>query len=92
MSVAYLAKDLSPEQRIAIESLLGRTVSEREAVTIRAYEPPVVSLQRRGEIIAGLESYFSTLDAARTPTDPSEADEVFAEAMRQSRPNFKLHE
>ncbi len=89
--MAYLAKDLSPEQRIAIESLLGRSVSERESVTIRAYEPPATSVQRRAEIIAGLESYFAALDDVRTPTDPSEADAIFEDAMRQTRPNFKLH-
>jgi len=33
------AKELSPDQRAAIESLLGRHMSEDEAVSIRAIEP-----------------------------------------------------
>jgi hypothetical protein len=33
--MAHLAKDLSPEQRLAIESLLGRSMSEKETI---AYE------------------------------------------------------
>jgi hypothetical protein len=38
-SWSYFAKDLSPEQRLAIESLLGRNMSDKEAIAIRAYEP-----------------------------------------------------
>ena len=89
--MAYLAKDLSPEQRLAIESLLGRSMSEKEAVAIRAYEPAALSPERRAEIITGLEAYFATLDAARAKTDPDEADAIFEEAMRQTRPNYQIH-
>lgn len=32
----HKAKDLSPDQKLAIESLLGRTVDEDEAISIRA--------------------------------------------------------
>jgi hypothetical protein len=61
----YLAKDLSPEQRAAIESLLGRSMSEKEAITLRAYEPAPLSAERRSEIVAGLEAYFAALDTVR---------------------------
>jgi hypothetical protein len=89
--MAYFAKDLSPEQRLAIESLLGRSVSEKEAITIRAYEPASLSPERSAEIIAQLEAYFATLDAAREPASPNEADVIFEEAMRQTRPNYRTH-
>jgi hypothetical protein len=32
----HSAKDLSPNQKIAIESLLGRAVTEDEAISVRA--------------------------------------------------------
>jgi hypothetical protein len=32
----HKAKDLSPDQKVAIESLLGRTVAEDEAISIRS--------------------------------------------------------
>ena len=32
----HRAKDLSPDQRMAIESLLGRSVAEDETISIRA--------------------------------------------------------
>jgi len=35
------AKDLSPGQKRAIESLLGRRVLEDEAISVRAIEPPL---------------------------------------------------
>ena len=44
------AKDLSPDQKIAIESLLGRRVLEDEAISVRAIELPVLSDQRRQEL------------------------------------------
>jgi hypothetical protein len=89
--MAYLAKDLSPEQRLAIESLLGRSMSEKEAIAIRAYEPAVLSPERRAEVVAELEAYFAALDAARETASPPEADAIFEEAMRQSRPNYRIH-
>ena len=36
-------KDLSPEQRTAVESLLGRRVSEQETVSVQAFEQPDLS-------------------------------------------------
>jgi hypothetical protein len=35
----HKAKDLSPDQKLAIESLLGRSVAEDEAISIRAMGP-----------------------------------------------------
>jgi len=37
------AKDLSPDQKAAIESLLGRRVLEDEAISVRAIQPPALS-------------------------------------------------
>ena len=34
------AKDLSPDQKVAIESLLGRVVSENEQISISTVTPP----------------------------------------------------
>ena len=35
----HRAKDLSPDQKMAIESLLGRVVAEDEAISIRTVTP-----------------------------------------------------
>jgi hypothetical protein len=82
-------KDLSPDQRMAVESLLGRSVSEQETVSIRAFQPPAISDQRRQEIVAALQQYFAEVDAKRQPVSPEEADGIINEAMRYSRPGYR---
>jgi hypothetical protein len=85
------AKDLSPDQKAVIESLLGRRVLENEAISIRAIEHPILSDQRRQEQAADLKSYFSEVDARRKPGSPEEAEEILTEAIRSSRPGYRLH-
>ena len=90
--MAYRVNELSVEQRLALESLLGRAISERESIAIRAYEPGLaVSDERRQEIIEGLEAHFAAVDANRRPTSPAEAEAIFEEAMRSVRPNYRTH-
>jgi len=44
----HRAKDLSPDQRLAIESLLGRSISDNEEIVIRTSElPPAPEWLRR---------------------------------------------
>ena len=40
-------KDLSLDQKTAIESLLGRRVEEGEALSVRAFEPATVPHERK---------------------------------------------
>ena len=85
------AKDLSVDQKAAIESLLGRRVLENEAISIRAIEPPALSDRRRREQTAELRKYFSEVDARRKPGSPEEAEEILTEAIRSSRPGYRPH-
>jgi hypothetical protein len=84
-------KDLSPDQKMAVESLLGRPVSERETVSVQAFQPPVLSDQRRQEIVGALQQYFAEVDAKRQPASVQEADDIIDEAMRDSRPGYRSH-
>jgi hypothetical protein len=86
------AKDLSPNQKAVIESLLGRRVLENEAISVRAIEPPVLSDQRRHELAERLKQYFAEVDARRTPGSAEEAEEILTEAMRSSRPGYRPHQ
>jgi hypothetical protein len=61
----HRAKDLSPDQKLLIENLLGRRVLEDEAISVRAFEPPALSDQRRREIAENLKRYFAEVDAGR---------------------------
>ena len=82
-------KDLSPEQKTALETLLGRRVEESEAVSVRTFEPVEVSRERKMEIAADLRRYFAEVDAASRSVSKEEAEEIFVEAMRSVRPNYR---
>jgi hypothetical protein len=85
----YNAKDLSVDQRIAIESLLGRRVLENEAISVRAIEPMAISDDRRAEVLSGLEKYFERVDANRQPVTEQDASAVVDEALRSTRPQYQ---
>ena len=84
----YKAKELSPDQKVAIESLLGRRVMAEEAVSVRAFEPPALSDKRRQEIVDALKHYFFEVDASRRPVSSEEAEETITEAIRSTRPHY----
>ena len=86
------AKDLSPDQKKAIESLLGRRVLEDEAISVRAIEPPALSDQRRHELAEELRKYFAEVDARRKPGSAEEAEEILTEAIKTTRPGYRSHQ
>jgi hypothetical protein len=90
-------KDLSPDQRRAVENLLGRPVAEDESVSIKgirpaAIVPPRLSSEERSEALANLRCYFAKVDAQRKPVSEAEEAEIINEALRSTRPNYRpLH-
>ena len=85
------AKDLSADQKAAIESLLGRRVLENEAISVRAIEPPALSDKRRQELAEELSEYFAEVGARRKPGSAEEAEEILTEAIRGTRPGYRPH-
>jgi hypothetical protein len=86
----HKAKDLSPQQRLALESLLGHAISEQEEISIRTLQPPPdVPPERRHEILAALRAYFSRIDAQRAPGADDQTDEIINEALRSTRPGYR---
>jgi hypothetical protein len=70
----HKAKDLSPDQRMAIESLLGRSVAEDEAISIRTLSSASApawlqqsweSAKRGGPDRLSSEEIDAEIDAAR---------------------------
>jgi hypothetical protein len=88
----HKAKDLSPEQKMAIESLLGRHVLDDEAISVRAIEPPALSDHQRYELAEQLRKHFAEIDARRQPGSAEEAEEILTEAIRSTRPGYRPHQ
>ncbi|MGD0698217.1 MAG: hypothetical protein ABSB82_25690 [Terriglobia bacterium] len=87
----HKAKDLSPGQKEVVENLLGRQVLEGEAVSVRAFEPPALSDERRQEIVESLKRYFAQVDANSRSVSDEEAEEAITEAIRSTRPHYAPH-
>lgn len=86
----HKGKDLSPDQKQTLETLLGRAISDQEDVSIRVLQPlPEISPDRRRQILEQLRSYFQRIDAQRKPVSAEEADEIINEALRSSRPGYR---
>lgn len=88
----HKAKDLSPDQRSAIESLLGRRVLEDEAISVRAIESPALSDEEKHELVEQLKKYFAEVDARRKPGSVDEAEDIINEAMKSVRPGYHPHQ
>ena len=86
------AKDLSPDQKAAIETLLGRRVQEDEAVSVRTFEPITVSPHRKREIAIELRKYFAEVDASPKLLSEEEAEDIITEVMRSVRPGYRPHQ
>ena len=86
------AKDLSPDQKAVIETLLGRRVREGEAVSVRTFEPAAIPHRRKLEIADELRKYFAEVDASRKPVSEEEAEDIITEAMRSVRPGYRPHQ
>jgi hypothetical protein len=87
-------KDLSPDQKRAIENLLGRQVSEDESVSIKSIRPsaiipPHLSPEERKESLEKLRRYFAKVDAQRMPVSEREEEEIINEALRATRPKYR---
>ena len=86
------ATDLSPDQKAALEKLLGRRVHDGEAVSVRTFEPAAISREQRTEMANELRKYFAEVDAARKPVSEAEAEDLLNEAMRSVRPGYRPHQ
>ncbi len=90
----HRVKDLSPEQKLAVEALLGRSVSNDEAVSVRTIVPAAIipsqlSQEERTEALRRLDSYFAKIDARRKPVSDDEEEAIFTEAMKSVRPTYR---
>jgi hypothetical protein len=86
----HQVKDLSIEERRAVERLLGRSVTEDETVSIKTVSPLAVvnsklSLDQRQAALQRLDQYFAKVDTARQTVSPEEEEAILAEALHSAR-------
>lgn len=82
------AKNLTPDQKAAIESLLGRPVTDGESISIVALPPVEAAEVQRGEIAEKLKTFFAEVHAHRQEFSEQEAEEIINEAMASVRSGY----
>jgi hypothetical protein len=88
--MTHRVKDLSPEQKSAIESLLGRPISDEESISVKTFAPSSrLSGGERAAAIEKLNRYFSRVDANRQQVTAEEEDAIINEALRSVRPGYR---
>ena len=88
----HKAKDLSREQKVAIETLLRRHGQDDDAISVSVVEPPPLSDRQKHELAEQLRRYFAELDARRQPGSAEEAEEILTAAIRSTRPGYRPHQ
>lgn len=92
--MVHHVKDLSPDQRRAVENLLGRPVADDESVSVKSVRPsavlpPRLSTDERVEALEKLRQYFAKVDSQRRPVSEAEEEEIINQALRSTRPNYR---
>ena len=83
------ARDLSADQKLAIESLIGHELSEQDEISIRRIAATSrLTPERRREIVDGLRKHFAEVDAQRKSMSNDEAEEILNEALRSVKSDY----
>jgi len=89
-SSLHNARTLSLPVRTALEQLLGRPLSDDEAISVRAYQPHEAPSQEQQRAIAGeLRHYFAEIDEKTKDIPAREQEEILDEAIRSVRPGYR---
>jgi hypothetical protein len=90
--MVHQVRDLSPEQKAAAELLLGRQLEDGESISMHAFESSEAPETRRSEVREQLQKLFAEVDLSLARASGKEAEDVFTEAMRSSRPEYRTRE
>jgi len=82
------AEALSPAQKSVIEQILGRQMLEAEAVSLRAFEPPKLDLQKRQSAAEKLRRFLAETDHPRAGISDEECEAALLEAILSERPRY----
>ena len=89
-SSLHSARKLPQPVRIALEQLLGRTLSDNEAISVRAYQPhEAPSPDQQRHLTDELRRHFAKIDEKAKDIPESEQEEILGEAIRSVRPDYR---
>ena len=80
--------ELTPQQKAAIEELLGRQLLEREQIDVSALDDPA-SAQDRQRAAEELRKFLNSPRKPRPGVSDDKLEEAMLEAIRNERPNFR---
>jgi hypothetical protein len=85
--MVHHVKDLSFDQRLAIESLLGRTLRENESVTIRSavLRTEAPQGEERARLARQYQQHLDVLAERVKDVPEEEIEQAIDEAIRQTR-------
>ena len=89
-SSLHSARKLPQPVRRALEQLLGRILSDNEAISVRAYQPheaPPPEQQR--QLTEELRHHFAKIDERTKDIPESDQEEILDEAIRSVRPGYR---
>ncbi len=82
------AEALSPAQKSVIEQILGRRILEAEAISLRAFAPPPVSVPERQAAAGKLRGFLQKSDRPSAGVSDEECEAALLEALRSERPAY----
>ena len=86
-SSLHSAKELSLPVRNALEQLLGRPLSDNEAISVRAYQPhEAPTAQQQRAVADDLRQYFARIDQKSKNISEGDREEIIEEAIRSVSP------
>jgi hypothetical protein len=82
------AEALSPAQKSTLEQILGRQIQEAEAISVRAFAPPPVSIPERQAAAEKLRKFLEGSGHSRAGVSDEECEAALLEALRSERPAY----
>jgi hypothetical protein len=87
--MVQVAKDLSPAERAAAELLLGRPLMDEETISVQAFNVTPIPEEQRRLVTAELRRLFAEVDQNLQAAPDADAERLFTEAMRSTRPGYR---
>ncbi len=81
----YHVSDLSSEQRLAIESLLGRSLQDEESLTIRPVIKKAPTAQERERLVQQLDAHMDMMAECAKDASEEDLEAALEEALNAGR-------